>query len=250
MKTIVVANWKMNPKTAKEALTLFEASADAAKTAKNVEVVICPPFVWLGDLLTYSKIKKGLVLGAQNCHWELSGAYTGEVSATMLADIGVRYVIAGHSERRRYLGETDSIINLKIKTALKFELKPILCVGERQGEEMNLMVEEQLTKGLAGLSINQMKEVVIVYEPVWAISTQAGRPCLPDDALSANLFIKRVVTKLYSRFLADKTPVLYGGSVDSGNAVEYIKKAQVNGVLVGGASLDAKEFGALINNLG
>ncbi len=244
-KIIIVANWKMNPKSQREALALFEAVKNGARSVKDTEVVICPPFCWLPKLKSGGALK----LGGQNCHWEVSGAYTGEISAAMLADVGARYVILGHSERRHFLGETDEVINLKTKAALKADLKPILCVGEKEGEEMGSVVEKQLAGALAGLSVNQMKEIIIAYEPVWAISTEAGRPCLPDDALSAALFIRRIITKLYSRFLAEKIPVLYGGSVNSGNATDYIKKAGMNGLLVGGASLEAEEFVKIIKNV-
>ena len=190
-----------------------------------------------------------LSLGAQNCHWEASGAYTGELSPQMLFDTGAEFVIVGHSERRNYMGESDDIVNLKIKAVLRAKLRPILCVGERAGEEMSLAVENQLTKDLAGLGVNQMKEIIIAYEPVWAISAQGGKSCLPDDALSATLFIKKTLTKLYSRFLADKTPIIYGGSVRADNEGGYVKQARMNGVLVGGASLEADEFMKMINNL-
>lgn len=244
-KKIVVANWKMNPRTLNGALTLLAAIKEKAKGAKAAQVIICPPAVWLNDFQPGAAIK----LGAQNCHWEAGGAVTGELSAGMLADAGAQYIILGHSERRQYLGETDEIVNLKIKAALKAKLKPILCVGERSGEEMNLVVEKQLNQSLAGLSVNQMKEVMIAYEPVWAISTNEGKTCSPDEALSAQLFIRRVLTQLYSRFLADKIAVLYGGSVNDLNASSYLGQARMDGLLVGGASLDAKIFGQIIKNI-
>lgn len=248
-KNLVVANWKMNPIKLVEAKKILTALIKETGSAKNkeTEIIICPPFLWLQDLIVEFKNKKGLAFGAQNCHWELSGAYTGEVSAAMLAETGAKYVILGHSERRHFMGETDSIVNLKIKTVLKTELRPILCVGEKDGEEMNLVVEEQLNKDLMGLNVNQMKEMIIAYEPVWAIGT--GRPCLPDNALSATLFIKRILTKLYSRFLAEKTPVLYGGSVEAKNAIDYIKIANMDGLLVGGASLEVEEFLKIIKQM-
>ncbi len=248
MKSLVVANWKMYPNSVKEAEQLLGLVEKGVKVKNSdLEIVICPPFIWLEYLMSKFKSKKGLVYGAQNCHWELSGAFTGEVSAAMLADLGVKYVILGHSERRQYLGETDTIINSKIKTALKTKIKPILCVGEREGEEMNLVVEDQLIKDLADLNFNQVKELIVAYEPVWAIGT--GRPCLPDNALSAGLFIHRILTQLYSRFLAEKVPVLYGGSVDAKNAANYVKQANMNGLLVGGSSLNAESFVKIINNV-
>ena len=242
-KYLIVANWKMNPKTLKEAQALFEAVKNGVKGAKEVEVVICPPFVWLSKLNPGAKIK----LGAQNCHWKNKGAYTGEVSTPMLTDLGVKYALVGHSERRQFLGETDEIINLKIKAALRVKLRPILCVGEKEGEKIEQIVEGQLVNALAGLNNSQLKEVIIVYEPVWAIGP--GDPCLPDNVLSANLFIRRVLTKLSSRFLADQTPILYGGSVEAANAADYISKTRTNGLLVGGASLDPEEFVKIIQSV-
>lgn len=248
-KKLIVANWKMNPSKLVEARKLLAAIVKEMILGKNgeMEIVICLPFIWLGKLIDEFKPKKGFAFGAQNCHWELGGAYTGEISAAMLADAGVKYVILGHSERRQFLGETDAVINLKIKTALKAELRPILCVGEKEGEEMNLAVEEQLTKDLAGLNVNQAKGIVIAYEPIWAIGTD--RPCLPDNALSATLFIRRILTKNYSRFLAEKIPIIYGGSVDAKNAADYIKNANMNGLLVGGASLEAEEFTKIMKSI-
>jgi len=239
----------MNPVKLVDAKKILAAVAKETGSAKNIEteIIICPPFLWLSDLAAEFKNKRSLAFGAQNCHWELSGAYTGEVSAAMLAETGAKYVILGHSERRQFMGETDAIVNLKIKTVLKTELRPILCVGEKDGEEMNLVVEEQLNKDLMGLNVNQMKEMIIAYEPVWAIGS--GRPCLSDNALSATLFIKRILTKLYSRFLAEKTPVLYGGSVEAKNALDYIKIANMDGLLVGGASLEVEEFIKIIKQV-
>ncbi len=244
-KKLIIANWKMNPRTPNSARLLLEEAKESIRGVKNVQVVICPPTVWLADLKPSAAIK----LGAQNCHWEVGGAFTGEVSAMMLADAGAECVILGHSERRQFMGETDEIINLKIKAALKAKLKPILCVGEKAGEEMGVAVEQQLVAGLAGLSVNQAKELVVAYEPVWAISSGGGQPCLPDEALSAGLFIRKTLTKLYSRFLAEKIPVLYGGSVDGQNSVSYIAQARLDGLLVGGASLDAKEFSQIVKNI-
>ena len=245
-KKIIIANWKMNPKTAKEAQALFGAVKNGMKGIQNAEVIICPPAIYLPILKPSAAVK----LGAQNCHWEISGAFTGELSAFMLVDAGAEYVILGHSERRQFMGETDEIVNLKIKAAIKAKLKPILCVGERAGEEMSAAVGGQLTAILAGLSVNQTKDLIVTYEPVWAISTNSGgKNCSPDDALSAGLFIRKTITKLYSRFLAEKIPILYGGSVESRNVASYVNQARLDGALVGGASLDAEEFGKIIQSV-
>lgn len=233
----------MNPKNAKEASALFGEIKKGVIGIKNLEIVVCPPFVLLVGL----KAGVNLKLGAQNCHWETQGAFTGEISTSMLADLKIDYVILGHSERRRYFGETDEAINLKIKSVLKLKLKPILCIGEKEGEDMGAVIEKQLVEGLSGINFNQLKEIAIAYEPVWAIGT--GKACSPDNALSAALFIKLVLTKLYSRFLAEKVQVLYGGSVDSGNSASYIKESRMNGLLVGGNSLNAEEFLKIVKNV-
>ncbi len=204
MKLLVVANWKCNPTTLKEAKFLFNAVGKGIKNFKNVEVVICPPFIYLPFL----KAK-----GAQDCFWEEKGAYTGEISPVMLKNLGVEYVILGHSERRKYQGETDEIINKKLKAAISAGLKPILCVA-------NL---SQLGKSSKDIS----EEIIVAYEPVFAIGT--GKPCPPEMA-------KKMRDKIdYSR-------VLYGGSVNSQNAGNYIKEAGFKGLLIGGASLASKEF--------
>jgi len=226
----------MNPATTKEAKNLFDAVASEVKKFKNAETIICPPFCYLPLFGS----AKSVTLGAQDLFWEMQGAYTGEVSGKMIKDIGCDYVIVGHSERRQYAGETDEVINEKLKTALKCDLTPILCVGERAGEEIGEVVTKQLTDCLKDISKTQIREIIIAYEPVWAIGP--GDACLPDNAFKANLLIKKILTNLYSRFLADNTKVIYGGSVDSKNASDYIKESQMQGLLVGGASLEAEEF--------
>jgi len=240
-KTLIVANWKMNPKSFKDAAKLFEMVEKNVKLSKDAEVVVCPPFLWLRELRS-----KKLSLGAQNCHFQMSGAFTGEVSSLMLTDAKVEYVILGHSERRQ-MGETDAQINLKVKTALKDGLKPILCIGEKEDEEINLVLERQITQALEKITASQLEQVAIAYEPVWAIGT--GKACSADNALSATLFIRRILTKLYSRFLAEKTPILYGGSVSSENCAQYLDRSGMNGLLVGGASLDADQFVKIINTV-
>ncbi len=235
MKPLIVANWKMNPLRRKDALQLFGFVKKFVAKTKNVDVVVCPPFVYLPLL-------KGLPLGAQDVFWEEKGAFTGEISAAQVKDLGVEYVIIGHSERRRYFGETNEGINKKMKAALKAGLKVIFCVGENEGEDMAQVLEQQITEGLAGVSnVNgQMSNVVIAYEPIWAIGT--GNNCSTSQAQSAMLLIRKIISQLYSRGLADKARILYGGSVNGSNAAGYLKEAGMAGLLVGGASLDAKEF--------
>jgi triosephosphate isomerase len=180
-------------------------------------------------------------LGAQNVFYKETGAFTGEVSPAQLVDLGIKYVIVGHSERRQ-LGETNYIINKKIKAALEFRLKPILCVGEKENEDKNLILTQQITEGLKNVSNFkfQISNLVVAYEPVWAIGT--GKNCSVEETMVSVLTIKKIISKLYNKNLAEKIKVLYGGSVNSKNSGIYLKEARVNGLLVGGNSLDGSEF--------
>jgi len=246
-KIFLIANWKMNPQTAREARVLFDAMLNIGRL-KNIETVICPPFPFLSIFGSPKSIK----LGGQDLFWEAQGPYTGQISGKMLKDLGCGYVIVGHSERRQYAGESDEIVNAKLKMALKCGLTPVLCVGEKAGEEMGEVLAGQLNECLKDIGKAQIQDIILVYEPVWAISSGvvgSGKPCLPDDALSASLFIKKIIAGLYGRFLAEKTPIIYGGSVDSKNAASYVKEARMQGVLVGGASLDGEEFSKIANSL-
>ena len=256
-KPLIIANWKCNPTTSKEAEHLFVAVKKEVRNIKNVEVVICPPFVWLGQIFEeLSSSKKGLApqsvagnlrLGAQDCFWEERGAYTGEISPLMLKNLGCQYVIIGHSERRKYFQEADEIINKKVKAALKTRLRPVLCIGEEVEDEIGLVVGEQIENGLAGIAAARVREVAIAYEPVWAIGT--GLPCSPDGAMKAALFVRKTLTKLYDRSIAEKVKILYGGSVTSQNAIDYIKGAMMDGLLIGQASLNATEFVKIVNKI-
>lgn len=245
MSKLIVANWKMNPPTFREAEKLVKALTGSRLGAR---VVLCPPFVWLTDLS--HKEYPGLEFGAQDVFWEKSGAYTGEISPLMLKNSGVKYVIVGHSERRR-LGETDEMVNRKLKAALRAGLKPILCVGEgRDVRRRGLVaaknfVKRQMQKDLAGVGA---KSLVIAYEPVWAISTEKGsRVDTPEDAAEMIQFIKETLSSMFhaSRFMFR---VLYGGSVTSGNAGRFLKRPEIDGALVGGASIRSAEFKKIINN--
>ena len=251
-KLLIVANWKCNPSTQKEAEHLYISVKKEIKKLDEVETIICPPFVYL------SLFKQDIIqLGAQNCFWENKGAYTGEISPLMIKDLECKYIIVGHSERRGYFNEIDDDINRKIKSVLKNRLKPIFCVGEKSRDsfdsegkpinEMSLVVSEQIEKGLAGISQSRIPDIVIAYEPVWAIGT--GVPCLPDDAMKAALLIKKTLTGLYNRSIAERVKILYGGSVISQNAIDYIKGANMDGLLIGGASLNASEFIKIINKV-
>jgi len=244
MKLLIAANWKCNPSSLKEAKKLFNFLAEKLDSLKKTELVVCPPFLWLFLGQGQRKFK----LGAQNCFWELKGAYTGEISPLMLRSIGVEYVILGHSERRRYFQESNQEINQKIKLALKSNLQPILCVGETdKSSEASQVIREQIEKGLDGIKRNQLKRITIAYEPVWAIGT--GLACLPADVFQIKLFIRKILTNLYSRSLADSVKIIYGGSVNQKNALDYLKEAGVDGLLIGGFSLKIKEFLKLVKEI-
>jgi triosephosphate isomerase len=226
MKPLIVANWKMNPQTLAEAKRIFNSVKKGIGRARDSGGVICPPFVFLSELKTKGS---GLKLGAQDCFWEEGGAYTGEISPLILKDLGCQYVILGHSERRKHQKETDEMVNKKIKLVLKERLKPILCID-------NI---EQVKKDLKGIGRREIRDLVIAYEPLFAIGT--GKSCSPKRAERMRILIQR---KMKSRLT-----VLYGGSVNSKNAENYIKKAGFQGLLVGGASLKPKEFVRLVQNV-
>jgi triosephosphate isomerase len=244
MRKLLVANWKENPKSEREAMGLFRAVAKVKLS--GVDVVVCPPVVYLeGVSRLYRGIpvaaKRSLALGVQDLFWEEQGAYTGEIGSGMVVSLGARYVILGHSERRKYAQETDAMINKKIKAVIKSGLNVILCVGESLAIRKKGMVaverfiKNQLKKDLAGLV--SVKNVIIAYEPIWAIGT--GKNDSPQDALEMARCIKRIVR---CRFL-------YGGSVNSKNVYDYVQYKSIDGALVGGASLKAGEFKKMINNI-
>lgn len=249
MKTLIVANWKLNPSTLKEAKVLFDA---IKKDAKGRQVVICPPFIYLPLLKKpVLNLLNRLTLGAQNVSVEEKGPFTGEISALQLKDLRVEYVIIGHSERRKYFSETDEMVNKKIKNALNAGLKIIFCIGENAGEDKNTILEKQIINGLKDIPSDNVKDLTIAYEPVWAISSGDGRGnnCSVSQTLSSVLLIKKIISNLYNRELADNIKILYGGSVNSSNSAEYIKNGQVDGLLIGGASLDAKEFIKIVKSV-
>ena len=225
MKSLIVANWKMNPQTLAEAKRLFDSVKNGIKGIKNTEIVICPPFIYLSNI---QNLKSNIQLGAQDVFWEEKGAFTGEVSAKMLKDLGVSYVIIGHSERRKYQKEKDEIVNKKIKTALENGLKPILCI-----EKIS-----QIKKAVQGISKEKIKKIILAYEPIWAIGT--GKPCSIEKAEKMNFLFRKIL---------NKNVFLYGGSVNSQNARDFIKKAEFQGLLIGGASLNAQEFVKIVKNI-
>ena len=226
---LIVGNWKMNPPNLAQAKRLFSLVAKGAKNLKGVRVVICPPFLYL----PYFSSKNHLFLGAQNCFWEKTGAFTGEISPLMLKSLKVKYVILGHSERRRIFSETDVMVAKKIKTALDLKLKPIFCIGEnlkeRETGKTKIVLKKQLKGALSELKKEKLNQVILAYEPVWAIGS--GYPCDAKEAKEILLFLRKFF----------KNKILYGGSVNSQNTRFYLE-AGFDGLLIGGASLKAQEF--------
>ncbi|MES2930546.1 MAG: triose-phosphate isomerase [Patescibacteria group bacterium] len=245
-KKLIIGNWKMNPQSLKEADILFKSIGAIALKAKNADIVMCPPFVYLSHLKEL-KLKK-ISLGGQDVFYESKGAFTGEVSPAMLSDAGASYVIVGHSERRM-LGETDEIINKKLLAVLKVKLTPILCVGEEIREDDGSylsVVKRQLSSCLAGIPKNKIKDIVIAYEPVWALSsTENRRDATPHDFEEMRIYIRKILTDMYSVAMASSVRILYGGSANKDNAESFLK-AGASGLLSGKASLDPKNFGAII----
>jgi len=244
---LVAANWKMNPNNLDDALDLVRGVMAVARgQADRVEVAIFPPFVWLSavsDLL----VESGVKLGAQNVFWEMSGAYTGEVSPPMVKAL-CQWVIVGHSERRLYLGETDEMVAKKTAAALSSELGVIMCVGELLDHydegKSDQIVSAQVRAGLASCSADDSARLVIAYEPVWAIGS--GRNADPEHAYKTMRLIRKIVGEMIGAGAARKVRILYGGSVNSGNVQAYVELPLCDGVLVGGASLDAEEFAAIV----
>ncbi|MBU6414887.1 triose-phosphate isomerase [Patescibacteria group bacterium] len=251
MKKIIIANWKMNPQSAKEAERLFRAVAQGIRGVKNVDVIIAPPFVYLESLNAIS-YKLQVHFGAQDCFWEDRGAYTGEISPVTLKTLGVRYVIVGHSERRAHLGETDEMINKKIKAALKAGLIPVVCIGERERnhlEDTLLFLKGQLKKDFDGIKPSAAKKIIVAYEPIWAIGT--GKAENSDDAQKIAVYIKRVLQELLNAKAALAIRIIYGGSVSAKNAASFVKGGVrgMEGLLVGGASLQADEFVKIVRSV-
>jgi triosephosphate isomerase len=242
---LIVGNWKMNPGTAEEAKQIFKEIKLFARNLKNIKLVICPPFVYLSDLEKTSEPK--IILGAQDMFWEKSGAFTGEISPSMLSDES--YVIIGHSERRE-LGESDEMVAKKVNSAIKAGLKPILCVGEKErddhGEYWHFL-RNQIINSLDKLPKKYLTKLVIAYEPVWAIGQAEAMKV--EDIHITTIFIKKVLTEIFKDKAVLKIPILYGGSVSHLNASEIIKAGEVQGLLVGRESLNSKKFGELLKNV-
>jgi triosephosphate isomerase len=246
-KKILAANWKMNL-THSEAESYFDTFLSEIGQVNDVEVVIIPPFTAIPALVTASERMPAIRIGAQNMHWEKSGAFTGEVSGAMLRAHYVKYVILGHSERRTLFGETDEIVNRKVRAALDAGLRPIFCVGEslqeRDGGKIEEVLRHQIRKGLEGVVLKDLPEVVVAYEPCWAIGT--GRSATPNEAEEAHAFIRLVLSELFGTPTADRVRIQYGGSVKPENAEDLMRQKNIDGALVGGASLDPRSFARII----
>jgi triosephosphate isomerase len=246
-KIIIAGNWKMN-KTIAEAKELIAELKGLVADVNAVEVVVCPTFTALGAAVE-TAAGSNVKVGAQNVHWAESGAFTGEISAAMLKEIGVEYVIIGHSERRQYFGETDATVNQRLKAALAAGLKPIVCIGEmleeREGGETEEVLLTQLEGGLAGISAEEMANIVIAYEPVWAIGT--GKTATPEMAEETHRYIRCTLKSMFGE-TAEDIVIQYGGSMKPANAGELVAQKNIDGGLIGGASLEAESFAALIKN--
>ena len=245
-KKVIAGNWKMN-KTATEAVTLAKDIIAEVGRETSVDIVLCPPFTALAAVAHVLE-GQSIKLGGQNMHPEKNGAYTGEVSAEMLRTLYVTHVILGHSERLTYFAETDAFINKKVVAALAHQLKPILCVGETLAERESgatlAVVQRHVEGGLAGVTKEQVTSVIIAYEPVWAIGT--GKVATTAQAQEVHAFIRDLLTKLYGAPLAQKVRILYGGSMKPTNAAQLLAEKDIDGGLIGGASLEAKSFIELV----
>jgi triosephosphate isomerase len=241
-KPIIAANWKMN-KTIAEAKSFIEETKGLVPEKNTVDSVVCAPALFL-DMLTDETEDRSVMIGAQNMHFEDSGAFTGEISPYALNDLGVSYVILGHSERRQLFTETDEAVNKKVHAAFNHRLLPIVCVGEtleqREGIQTQDVVRGQVEKALEGLSEDQAKQVVIAYEPIWAIGT--GKSSSAEEANEVCTYIRSVIAQQFSEETADAVRIQYGGSVKPANIHEYLNQADIDGALVGGASLEPESF--------
>jgi len=245
-KLFIAGNWKMNTSRA-DAAALAEALVERMGSLTAVDLAVCPPLVYL-DAVRGALDGSVIALGAQNMYYEDNGAFTGETSGAMLKDIGCRYVILGHSERRHVMGETDEMVNRKLIKALADGLDPILCVGElleeREAAQTDEVVRRQVKIGLEGIARDQAERITIAYEPVWAIGT--GKTATPDQAQEVHAMIRSLVADLYDKELAEGLRIQYGGSVKPSNAAELMGQADVDGALVGGASLKADDFAGIV----
>jgi len=243
---VIAANWKMN-KTPDETREFFREFLPMVAGHTRDEIVVCPPYT---DAAVAIEAVRGanVAIGVQNVHWKSDGAYTGEISAPMLLCLGVTHVIVGHSERRQYFGETDDTVNLRLKTALEAGLTPICCVGEvleeREAGLTDDVLRRQCVRAFHAISAKKAAKLVVAYEPVWAIGT--GKTATPEQATEAHAVIRREATEVFGEEFAAKLRILYGGSVKPDNASTLMAQEEIDGALVGGASLDAKSFAAIV----
>jgi triosephosphate isomerase (TIM) len=248
MKRIIVANWKMNPQDFSEAKSLFASTEYRMHLLTRSQVIVCPPFIYLLPLVHHAHLAN---LGAQNMNWEEQGAMTGEISVGQLKLVGVDYVILGHSERRLFLGETDVMVNLKIATALKNKIVPIVCLGgskDATKADMKKLVTQQFESVANGLEKKQLEKIIFVYEPIWAISTMKNSiPATGVHAREMILYIRTLLAKKIGKEAADVLTVLYGGTVNKNNVQEFAQYPEIDGALVGAASLDPDNFWAVIS---
>ena len=247
-KKVIAGNWKMNM-LPNETINFIEGLSQEIKDVKN-EIILCVPYTDLFYALLTAQ-NTNIKIGAQNMHWKEKGAYTGEISGQMLKSIGVEYVIIGHSERRQYFAETDETVNLKVKSALENNLKPIICVGEtleqREHGETEKIIESQIKLALKDLTKEQIRAIIIAYEPVWAIGTR--KTATPEEANNVIKYIRKQIKELYNEEIAENIIIQYGGSVKASNAEELFNMSDIDGALVGGASLNFKEFSEIVNKV-
>ncbi len=245
-KKLIAANWKMN-KTPDEALPYFREFLPLVAGHSRDEIVVCPPYT---DVQVAIEAARGsnVAIGVQNVHWKADGAYTGEISAPMLVCLGITHVIVGHSERRQYFGETDDTVNLRLKTALESGLTPICCVGEvleeREAGLTDDVLRRQCVRAFHAISAKKAAKLVVAYEPVWAIGT--GKTATPELAAEAHAVIRREAAEVFGGEFAEKLRILYGGSVKPENASTLMAQEEIDGALVGGASLDPKSFAGIV----
>src|SRR6266849_5197733 len=246
-KKIVAANWKMNMTQAESARFVQSLLLDLGDIT-DVEVVILPPFTAIATVMEALGASQSIKVGAQNMHWEPNGPFTGEISAALLRDLLVRYVVLGHSERRMLFGETDEIVNRKVRAAHAAALRPIVCIGEtleqRDRGNVEKILAMQLRGSLAGLTPKELQETVIAYEPVWAIGT--GRNATPTQAQEAHAFVRHILGEMADDATAERVRIQYGGSVKPENARELMSQADIDGALVGGVSLDPRSFAQIV----
>ncbi len=246
-RPVIAGNWKMF-KTQEETRAFFDDFETLIGQATHCDIVVCPPFTALAAAKACARTTQ-VQVGAQDMHWQANGAFTGEVSAQMLLEVGCSHVIIGHSERRQFFGETDDTVNKKVKAALEAGLTPIVCVGEllaeREANQTETVLKKQFTAGFAALTGEQFSRIIIAYEPVWAIGT--GRTATPEMAAEAHRFVRGLAAAQFTPERAGGLRILYGGSVKPDNIKGLMAQVEIDGALVGGASLDAQSFASIVN---